>query len=76
MFAHVRDELRLTQGCFPEASQIVQLALFDFFNLALNRCSGHSCGGFPILAAFNYLTGTKDGFIDLRLGPDCLSGLC
>ncbi len=33
--------------------------VFDFFNLALNRCSGHSCGGFSVLTAFNHLAGTE-----------------
>ncbi|WP_270477671.1 hypothetical protein [Faecalibacterium prausnitzii] len=42
---------------------MAQLALFDFFDLALNRRSGHSCSSFSVLTAFNHLAGTKDGFI-------------
>ena len=54
-------------------SSVVQLALFDFFNLALNRSSRHLCSSFSVLAAFDHLTGSKDGFV--LIAPDLFKNL-
>ena len=54
-------------------SSVVQLALFDFFDLASNRSSRHSCSSFSVLAAFDHLTGSKDGFV--LIAPDLFKDL-
>lgn len=41
--------------------------------MAPNRCSGHSCGGFSVLAAFDHLAGTENGFI--LIAPDLFKDL-
>ena len=49
-------------------SSVVQLALFNFFDLASNRSSRHSCSSFSVLAAFDHLASTENGFI--LIAPD------
>ena len=54
-------------------STVIEFALFDFFNLALNGYGRHGGGRMAVLAGFKHLASAENGFV--LVAPDLFKNL-